>query len=254
MLPPITVIVITFNRHWEIRQTLNALMRSLSYSGELRYLIADDSTGDDYLADLAKEFPGIAVSSTPENLGWGGNANFHIGMIDTEIYLLVEDDYILTRKLDLNPGVATLLLNNSVGMVRYSGVAGHINMNFVLKEQDVASLVPTFEQGLMYVPRYQYLEILPVGEGFGAFTYSNRPHLTHKQRWHGAHGYYLEGYRLGDTELEYTMRVREHMQANKDAPRIIVPIDWLTNNWHDIGTSYQLTPHDKGRRLEDANT
>ena len=249
MLPDITILLITFNRPIPIRKTLDALKANLQYAGNIEYLIADDSTGGSYLADIARDYSDVTVSSTPRNGGWGMNANFHIAMCATDIFFMCEDDQVLTRKLDLNPGVALLLNNSRIGMIRYGGLAGHIGMNFTMFEQDIHNLVPTFEQGLLYIPRYQYLEINPIGGGYAAFTYSNRPNLRHK-RFHSHYGYYLEGYRLGDTELEYTMRVREIMNKEPNASRIVVPIDWLTNHFSDIGDSYQHTAFDKGKRLE----
>lgn len=247
MLPDISILILTFNRPAELRRTLNALIQNIAYDGHIHWLVSDDSTGGNYLEDLRAEYPFITFISTPQRSGWGRNFNLAYQRLATSVFYFTEDDYLITRKLDFNPGVALLSLNPNIGLVRYDGIAGHVDMELILKEQAINRLVPTFDQGLKYATRYQYLEVQPVGAC--AFTYSNRPSLRHK-RFHDTYGMYIEGYKLGDTELEYTMRVREVMRQNVNNPRIVVPLEWTMNFYDDIGQSSQLSSNDIGERIE----
>jgi glycosyltransferase involved in cell wall biosynthesis len=247
MLPPITIFIITYNRPNPIRHTINALMENLHYEGELRWLICDDSSGGTYLDDLHDDYPHFQLSSTTHNRGWGANFNWHyLTMLSTDLAFMIEDDYVLQKPLDITPGAALLTLNTNIGKVRYDGLAGHTNLIASVQEHNISALVTDVKQGNLYTGRYQYWEISPYSGH--AFICSNRPNLFHR-RFYSEYGLYLEGYKLGDTELEFTMRVKDMMKT-ESKPRIVAPLDWTTNHFEDIGQSYQHSEHDKGMHLE----
>ena len=53
--PVITVVIITYKRLKEIQRTIDALLLNLKYPrNRLRWLIADDSSGNAYITNLKK--------------------------------------------------------------------------------------------------------------------------------------------------------------------------------------------------------
>lgn len=243
-LPSVSIVIITYSRPVEIRATITALQKNLYYDGELRYLIADDSSPDGYLTDLRKWFNShcsgdLGIVKTPANCGWGCNANTALKQVETDIVLFLEDDYTLCNELDITPYVALLMVHQGIGLVRLDGIAGH-RIVCHINETDVSDYLPAYRQGMGIQGKLNYF--LLDGSSRELWLYSNRPHLKHR-RFHEFYGKYPEGLRLGATEESFSHTVKDGM-ASPNAPAIAVPLD--ATGWFDhIGKSYQFSEHDK---------
>lgn len=237
-LPAITICMITYNRPVEIRKTIAAIHQNLTYAGKVHLTIADDCSPGSYADDLRAE--GLYVLSTPQNGGWGRNANYALGQITSDLILMCEDDYILTQPIDLTPYAALLACNANLGMVRLDGVAGH-KARAQIKEWDVSALLPDYRQGIGLPGRVGYWEL--EAEGPELWLYSNRPHLKHR-RFHQSYGKYPEGLRLGETEESFAHMVKDGLH-DPTMPRVVVPLELSVSYWDHIGVSYQHTEFDK---------
>jgi glycosyltransferase involved in cell wall biosynthesis len=249
--PDVTIGIITYDRYDEIRQTVEALAEFVRYSGQLRYVIADDSSPGGYVARLKRlrlfrDLDATFISTeTNGNGGWGVNANHLLGAVDSEYLLMLEDDYVLTRPLDLDPLVALMEDRPRIGMVRLRGTAG-THLKYTQFEADIRQRCPDFRQGVGVTGKLNFLLIN--GGSPDLWIYSNGPHLK-RRLFHAYHGLYPQGFKLGETEERMAHRVKDGMQEKPDAaPWIAILPDWIAMQWLHIGTSYQKTAADRGRQ------
>lgn len=242
----VTIGVITYDRPDELARTVEALADLVTYP-HLRWVIADDSSPNGYVAKLKrlKLFKDLKAEfiSTDHNSGWGANANHLLAHVDTDFLFQIEDDYILTRLLDLRVGVALLAEKRHLGMVRYRGTAGDPHVVFHQFEADIAEEVPNFREGMGNPGKLTYLQF--DGNSPTAYLYSHGAHLKHR-RFHAFYGLYDEGKKLGATEEAYAIRVKAMMQADPaNAPGIVILPEFVPMAFDHIGISYQHGERDK---------
>lgn len=244
-LPAVTILICTYNRLTEIERTIAALRENLSYSGELRWMIADDSSPGNYRQALttSKILKPLSprVISTLHNSGWGANVNNGLAQTETEFVFFVEDDYELTRPLDLDVGVSLLVTQPHIGMLRYRATAGE-HMVFQQMESDVSAYLPGYQDAQGLPGKLCYF-LLDSGSP-SLYIYSHGAHLK-RRSFHEFYGRYPEGLRLGATEETFCHQVKDRMKAN-GAPAIAILPEWVHMHWNHIGTSYQHTALDKG--------
>lgn len=246
--PDLTLILITYNRPKEIRLTLTAIAEKLHYSGRLSVLIADDSSPGNYGREVtawAKKTLKLnaVLCQTPENGGWGRNANHAIEAVTTDFFMLCEDDYVLTAPIDLDPIMAALVCNPAIGLVRLDGVTGH-RVVAHLFETNISALMPDYQMGIGGLGLFHYWQL--DSGSLETWLYSNRPHIC-RTSFHAFYGKYPEGKKLGITEEMYAHMVKDGMKQ-PDAPTLIVPVDLAVPLWSHIGISYQHTDMDKGAK------
>ena len=250
--PAVCVGIITYNRPKEIRTTISSLMRYLHYSGPLTFMIADDCSPGDYLADLQKwiqenQYPGYFIlESTAQNGGWGANANHLIRSANRQAGLLymTEDDYVLTRPLNLDVGVSILSSEPGLGMMRYRSTAG-VPMIYRQHETLIERYMPNYREYEGFTQaRATWLELDPASDTL--WLYSNGPHLK-RYDFHEVYGLYPEGLKLGTTEEAYAHMVKDRLLTYSGALRIGVQPEWIAMHYEHIGKSYQLTEYDKGQ-------
>ena len=255
MLPPVTILICTYNRLREIERTVSALREYMSYSGELRWMIADDSSPGNYRQKLLSS-PVIKsvldlrslepikphVITTPYNMGWGGNVNNGLAQTDTEFVFFIEDDYELTRPLDLDIGITLLLTQPHIGMLRYRATAGE-HIVFHQMETNISAYFPNYQdaQGLPGKLCYFLLD----GGSPSLYIYSHGAHLK-RRSFHEFYGRYPEGLRLGATEEAFCHQVKDGMKR-PGAPAIAILPEWVHMHWNHFGESYQHTALDKGQ-------
>lgn len=236
--PPVLVVVISYNRPYELGQVLLALDQKLIYSN-LYYVVADDAspliTHDlvQGIGNRMQKHRNLRLDKATENGGWGKNANRILKSTSSDYVLLIEDDYVLTEKIDLHPIVFAMEHNPQIGLMRLDGPQGH---RFTRRYEELPA--PGLEL------RKAHPNTLPVFIPFRSsrelHLYSNRPHLKHR-RFHETYGFYYEGAKLGNTEVEMALRVKHNA-----GPDIAIPTYLWTQQFEHIGKSYQNTEHDKG--------
>jgi glycosyltransferase involved in cell wall biosynthesis len=251
--PIVTVVICTFDRPHEIRQTIASLFNNLQYPQDrLRWHIADDGSPNGYVDDVRSfiessiEFltrysaDDRVTHTVTQRKGWGANVNAALRAVQSDYVYFTEDDYLLLRPLDLRPHVALMETHKNVGLVRY-GIAGH-GMWTAVREADISAWLPEFQentsnQGYTGAGKLSYLEIHPrmIAGEYGFYRYSNRPHLKHR-RFHEHFGPYPEGLSLGRTEEAMNHLIGLHA---KDSPALVCPADWVLWHFDHIGVSYQ---------------
>jgi hypothetical protein len=121
-LPKITVALFTYSpaidhaRHRYACGTLASLLLNLHYEGQLAWHIADDGSPAEHRQQLRQAVlhaGAVATSSDSERAGYGASYNAMTAVVhrdDAEMVLCVEDDWLLSRPLDLTPLARVLQL------------------------------------------------------------------------------------------------------------------------------------------------
>lgn len=246
-LPPVTVLICTYDRYEMLIETIRRLHEYIEYPAEkLQWVICDDHSPGKYRANLAKDKAladlNLEVVTTPTNSGWAANVNNGLAAVQTDYIFFSEDDYFATAGIMLNGMTALMETNPKIGMVRARGVAGtHIVAH--LNEADISAYVPDWRDGSGLPGKIAYWQI---DQGsYTPYIYSNGPHLKHR-RFHEYYGNYPTGLLLGETEEAFAHTVKDKMKENPiDSPAItILPADVIM--WFDhVGKSYQLSDADQ---------
>lgn len=244
--PNITILVVTYNRIDLLKNTIEALARNLDYPGnQLHWLIADDSSPDDYLKKVSEwpfwEGKSVVFNKTEVNSGWGANVNQALRKVATDIVLQIEDDWELTKKLDLKEGVALLQARPEIGYIRYRGHGGN-DMIYQQQETDISQYYPGYYPAENMSNKVQYL--LLRRESGAPYLYTNGLHLK-TLNFHRYYGNYSEGLKLGRTEEAMACRVKERMN-DEGAPKLVILPEWINMGMKHLGKSYQLTALDRG--------
>src|SRR6266568_1347323 len=111
----VCVLLLTYNRLDYAERTLRSTLEHVKTAGDLSCHIASDGDGDDYLIallDIARKFDVFPLTTTnSQRSGYGANYNLATQVIHslgaTHI-LVLEDDWELTRDLDLDIFIGTL--------------------------------------------------------------------------------------------------------------------------------------------------
>ena len=249
-LPEIVILIITYDRYDELKQTMYALQSLAHYpKDKLHVVVSDDSTGGTKLANLSriKAFQawgdgGIDIIETEQRSGWGKHVNWAINKAKemypkAEYIFQIEDDYVLQSELDLAEGVALLDARPNIGMLRYRGTAGG---HYIYHQFEAETAVS--DGG-----KTTYLQLDNASHNL--YVYSNGAHLKRLRSkdgydsFHEFYGAYDEGRKLGETEEMFAHRVKDKMKQG-NAPAIAILPDWVNMHFDHIGKSFQNTEVD----------
>lgn len=240
-LPNVCIGIITYDRPKEIRETIAALLDLVVYpSDKLWWVVSDDSTPGSYLKNLKGVLPKDRsfLLSTPTRGGWGRNANFLRKSVQTKYLFMIEDDYVLKKKLDLEAAVALMEAKPDIGMVRFRGTGG---THLVLHQLEADIDLPRYRDGLGLPGKITYLQIDSGSPSL--YIYSNGPHLINTETFIPFYGPYPEGRKLGETEEAYAHTVKDGMRR-PGAPAVVILPEWVSMHFDHIGKSYQNTELD----------
>ncbi len=205
ILPPVGIILLTYERTDYAVKTVHSIHDNLHYCGSMGWYLADDGSSSQHYGTVRENivnYNELWGEHQTERRGYGYSANKAWQQLRDEwqspITLWLEDDWILERPLDITPYVKMLVENhNNVGMVRL----GHMPVDLELRSCG--------HDGHMY---------LNVSKG-QQYTYSGNPHLKHLS-FLEHYGILPEGKNPGETEIEYDYKVR-----SQEGPGIWWPLE-----------------------------
>ena len=212
-LPPVAVLVITYQRAEILQRTIGGLLHNLTYAGPLHYVIADDGSTDgthemiDALRDAGLD--ATLVISNRGGLGANANAGLRAALSLADFVLQLQDDMLLLQSLDLTAHVNRLLHHPDDGFIRLWGVGGHRYTATL----DGAYWRISWQSDELYIP-------------------SDRPHLKHR-RFVEAAGYYPEGLKSAATEEAWCHQAKHEACAKAGGvPFVLAPHSAETErNW-----------------------
>ena len=129
--PPITVVVLSYNRPEYLRESLRALAAQ-TYPAARVVVVDNRSAASGRVAEVVAGFPGVELIRNPTNLGFTGGMNAGIAAATGKYVLLIEDDIVadrncvaeLVRCMEADPDVGLcggVMFNRGDGAVRCAG-------------------------------------------------------------------------------------------------------------------------------------
>lgn len=206
-LPPVVVILQTYQRTEYALKTIKAARERLLYP-DLLWYVADDGSDQKHFDTVMKALKGeTIVGSHNEKMGYGATANRAFRAADalTTITLWLEDDWETRQPFPLENHVRLLLDDDNVGMVRLAQIP-----------IDLEGITCGFG-GEIYLRLYKTRQ----------YYFSGNPSLRHR-RFFAAYNLYPEGLEPGATELAMDKQVQE-----QNGPDILIPVD--VGSWGAFG-------------------
>jgi hypothetical protein len=208
--PNLAVLLLSYKRPEQAIRTINGIAENLAYRGEISWYIADDGTDEDdfkkiiqALKDKKQNVINYHSKRFSPKTGKGWNKGLGICHQYSDFVLVMEDDwelsgkfdmnpdrhpgdfkinpYLNDGKLDINPYIEMLMQREDVGLVRLSGLAVGNNVKIV------------GHNGHHYLKYHRDEQ----------YAFSGNPHIRHA-RFTKAYGWYSED-DLNPGELELNM-------------------------------------------------
>ena len=200
-LPAVAVVIFTYDRFSTAQKTLAALAAHLRYAGPLVLHLSDDGSpalpdGTAYVDALREYAEGLMLgtsevqTSVSERRGYGGSMNASTQMTHAyaDVLLPLEDDWELSRDLDLTPLVLDLIENSRVECIRL----GYLGYTQPIRGEVID--LPHSGKALLLDPESPERHI-----------FAGHPRLE-TRRFERAIGPWPEGLQAGKTEFEVSGR------------------------------------------------
>ncbi len=229
--PPVIALIVTYRRLRLALETIRSVKERVIYPN-IGFHIADDGSGRDYVQALLDEIgPTFSVEVTDAERG-GVGRSMNMGIVSilsgrADLWLHLEDDWVLPETLDLAPCVRLLQEDDSVGMIRLGRLTAE-------------ERATTFSAVGKLWWRME--------KGSNSYIFSGNAALRHK-RFATAYGPYKTGLTPGRTELAMC-----HAFDTRPGPDIACPA-WLSTSqtFQHIGDSqsYKWYMENEGRSAEE---
>ncbi len=181
--PPVIALIVTYRRLDLAIATIQSVKRDLEWPN-IGFHIADDGSGMDYIDKLKEEIgPTYSITYTnSEGKGVARNMNLGINacLDRADLWLHLEDDWILPKPLSLEPFVRLLTEDDSIGMIRMGRLSAGITAETYGGADKVWWLMKKKSD---------------------TYVFSGNPSLRHR-RFAAAYGRYSENRDLGPGQVE----------------------------------------------------
>lgn len=193
------IVFTTYNRAQTAVPALKALA-GLRYDGDIRLWLCDDGTGSAYTDSLCSvcPVPVTVIDAGGRGVGHSKNLGLARAFAETDTVLLMEDDWVLQRDLDVNAYVKCLRQTPDLGIIRLGWLSVDISAR------------------LVGVDGVCYWDLVPDS---GVYGCSGQVSLRHK-RFYDVVGYHGLGMSPGEEELDMCSRWNRCK-----SPRIFWPAD-----------------------------
>lgn len=203
----LTVALITYKRTDYAVRTIQALNRCLQYP-RWSWYISDDGSGSEHHnavhdACLATDHPIIGHHNEAISYGSGANTALQYAFDAGQLVLMLEDDWELTRPMDMWKWAALLMERPDIGMVRM----GYLNNGLS------GTLID--HKGSLYWNLDD-----TESKHHSIMAFAGHPALIH-QRYFDSYGTYPEKWQPGETEL----RMAWQFAATPVGPAIVWPAE-----------------------------
>jgi len=186
--PPVIALIITYERTHLAVETIKSVKEKVIYPN-IGFHIADDGSSPEHIERLLHEIGGsysVEISNAQRGgVGRSMNLGIEAALKRADLWLHLEDDWVLPAPLDLKPHVDLLMQNGNIGMVRLGRLSAGIT----------AKTIPGLNGECWWELR----------RASDTYVFSGNASLRHR-RFHDAYGPYREGLPPGRTELWYCDR------------------------------------------------
>ena len=207
-LPTVCINLLTKNRTEYAVPCIKKALDNLKYEGKLVWYISDGGSEKSHLDKLDEIIPSkMLIGRHSRNSSPGEGWNFGIQEIfkSVDIYLRLEDDFVLKDYLDITVWIKLLIAQPSIGMIRLGQIVKGQGSNTI---------------GFKTYTHVGYTEEIYLQLTGNPYSYSGHPCLIHR-RFHDVYGYFKEGLSPGEVETEFDGRVRQAQEG----PFIVFPWD-----------------------------
>lgn len=228
----LSIIIPTYMRRDIVTYCVSSLYNNLVYPGDINVIVGvdgDDGTLEamlDLRLALSTDNPNhgkfdIAVLQGPRLqkkavAGLGANINQCIAYSHDELFMQMDDDHILTGRLDISPHVYKLLTDPAAGWIRLMGISYHKYIGYL--------------EGEYWRVDWKSPEV---------YITSDRPHLKHL-RFIKHFGLYPVGLSLEGTEEGYCHMCKDRAALNAPGKsNVLVPLQYDERVWQHVGESWQ---------------
>ena len=226
--PPVTVLIVTYQRPDIIRRVIQRYELYLQYVGQLLWRIADDGSSPGYVEDLQKEFARLNLQATVTPRG-GFGANLNNGLReafkDSDYVFLTEDDWATLDYINVTKGVWLLASVPEVGLVRYDEIGVDCRYDAAVLKHPNLHMNDTWVRYFVIDKGSRY--IYPGGH----------PNLVHK-RYYDGYGFYKEGGEIASVERHFSK-----VLATREGPEVVVMSDNVgVPKFRHTGKTWKGTP------------
>lgn len=226
--PPLTVLILTYQRAPILHDTIQAIKDHLYYVGKTQIVVCDDGSTDGTQEMVKYEFPDVVlVRNNRIGLGAQHNRGLQYAWKTSPYTLALQDDMKLLTTLDLHPWISVMEKKDDIGFVRLWGVCGHNYQGQLESDQDI---------GVCWLRIWWHSPEL--------FIPSDRPHLKHR-RFNDHYGMYPEGKTTAETEVAFCHQAKDRSGMNGVKLDVIAPYGLDTERnfehcswgqrWRDVG-------------------
>lgn len=178
----------------------------------VRWIVADDGSPEAHLQEVLQTLhqEGAYVQDVhSERHSYGRSINTAISCLETDIYLPLEDDWILSEPLNIDPYIMALHHLPQIGMIRLGYLNDGLRADLLFYKNSAMhnSMLFGFLRPEVQNPQYNF---------------AGHPSLRHK-RFHEFYGLYPEGLQPGATELGMADQYRQRAHE-ASAPWIVYPL------------------------------
>jgi len=204
-LPRVAIVLVTYARTEYAVRTAISVKNYLMYDGVTAWYVGDDGSTKEHLEAVTNaigdsNIVGIHSEDFVPGKQWPGkswNRAWEAAHDWSDYILWLEDDWELSRPLDITPYTILLMENEKIGMIRLGHLAINLNMTSM------------GHNGIHYMQMWRNMQ----------YGFSGNPSLRHR-RFADAYGPYNESVGPGDAELDYDTKWR-----NIEGPEIWWPVD-----------------------------
>ena len=218
--PPVIALIVTYRRLQLALETIRSVKEHVLWPN-IGFHIADDGSGPDYVAALQAKIGDTYSVTVSDGARGGVGNNMNLGieacLERADLWLHLEDDWVLREPLDLEPCVRLLREDESIGMVRLGRLSGGLHADTIGGADRVW---------------------WKLHRASDTYVFSGNASLRHR-RFHEAYGNYTAGLTPGKTELNYCAKFN-----SMEGPEIVWPA-WLTpeQTFQHIGDSQSFKWH-----------
>lgn len=207
-LPTVCINLLTKNRTEYMVPCVKKALDNLKYEGKLVWYISDGGSEKSHRDKVDEIIPREMILGR-HSFSVSPGKSWNIGLKEifksVDIYLRLEDDYVLKDYLDITVWVKLLMTQTDIGMVRLGQIVKYLD----------SVTVGYYTYTHVGYTEETYLEL---GKQ-KLYTYSGHPCLIHK-RLHDEFGYFEEGISPGEVECKFDEVVRKRF-----IPKIVFPWD-----------------------------
>ena len=210
--PPVTVLIVTYNRAHTIRRVIQRYELYLKYVGPLLWRLADDGSPPGYVEELQKEYRRLDFQATVTDRG-GFGANLNNGLREafklSPYVLLTEDDWATLDIVDVTRGVWLMESIPEIGLVRYDEAGIDCTYHAAVLKHPTLTRKDAWTRYFVIDRSSRY--IYPGGH----------PQLVH-QRYYKRYGFYKEGGEIASVERHFSGVLK-----NQAGPQVVVMADYV---------------------------